>query len=274
MRKLILTLLSVLYLLAGTHAQYFVVNLKDTVYADNQVLTKKDRISSSAKLRFSSADAYAYVVAPGKGYFILGVKEKDKKSRGEFVLALKDALMPPNDYYAAATRTHETHEAALFEDQYDLKAFFRDRLFFMAPAKFKVAPQQFPLDSAHYFMIKHYLTDGWFAKPLPHVGQEFELNTEVFQLNGQIFHHKTVNYSELLYYNKTTGETQYLGQFKLHFVPASDIKEELMSLYQAVEPISLNQFMYEHALPYLNVQYGKTKTEAVTKIMESMPRGK
>ncbi len=129
MRKLILTLLSVLYLLAGTHAQYFVVNLKDTVYADNQVLAKKDKISSSAKLRFSSADAYAYVVAPGKGYFILGVKEKDKKSRGEFVLALKDALMPPNDYYAAATRTHETHEAALFEDQYDLKAFFRDRLF-------------------------------------------------------------------------------------------------------------------------------------------------
>lgn len=266
MRSLHITLVFVC-LGISLQAQYYVLNLKDTVYADNKILKKEDNLKETAKLRFSSVKAYAYVMYPGKGYYILGVKDRGKKSQGEFFLALKDALIPPNEYYAAATRTYEPYESMQFEDQYDLKAFFREELFFAAPAKFRVSAKNFPLDDNHFFSIRHHLADGWFAKPLPNSGQEFELNQNVLQLHDKVFSSTLIQHSELYYINLETGEEQFLGRFNLHF-PASDtIENELAVLYEAVGQMSAEQFLQEHAMPYLNLQYGKTQPETIMNIV-------
>ncbi len=247
-------------------AQYVVINVNQSVYADDKLLKKKDKIDTKAKLRFSSPDAFAHVMQPGKGYYILGVKDQ-KKVKGEFVLALKDALLPPDEYYAATTRANAPYEVAEFQDQYDLKAFFRERLFFIAPAKFKVSAQHFPLDSNHFFMIRHQLADGWMGKPLPQADQTFELTNKVLQLHDKVFTEQLIQYSELYFVNKETGEEQYLGRFTLQF-PASDaIKEELKTLRGAFGKITPDQFLRDHAMPYLNLQYGKTQAAAIAQLV-------
>lgn len=271
MRPLHIILLFV-SLSCSVQAQYFVVNVKDTVYNNNDVIKPKDKIGENAKLRFSSSKAFAYVMSPGKGYYILGIKDRNKQSKGEFILALKDALLPPNEYYAAATRTYEPYESMQFEDQYDLKAFFRDELFFMAPAKFSVSAKNFPLDATHFFTVRHYLRDGWFARPLPHSAQQFELSQRVLQLHDKVFSPDLILYSELYYTNQETGEEQYLGRFKLQFLASDAIQEELKSLYEAVGQIPAELFLREHAMPYLHLQYGKTQPGAIVDLINSMQK--
>lgn len=198
------------------------------------------------------------------------MKDKSNSGKGEFILALKDALLPPNEYYAAATRTYEPYESKIFEDQYDLKAFFRDELFFVEPAKFKVLAQRFPLDEQHFFMIKHHVDGGWFGKPLPHVEQEFEINPQVFQLQDKLFGSELIRYSELLYVNQETGEEQYLGKFKLRFFSAIDMEEDLKNLHEATGAMPAGQFLREHAMPFLNLRYGKTQPEAIARIVDNI----
>lgn len=270
MRTLFL-LLIFLQLSITLPAQYVVINVKESVYADEKPLKKKDKLGDNTKLRFSSANAFAYVMSPGKGYFILGVKER-KKGQGEFMLALKDALLPPNEFYAASTRSYELYENMIFEDEYDIKAFFRNDLFFIAPAKFEVSAQHFPMDSAHYFMIRHQLADGWMGKPLPYEGHVFEINNKIFQLQDKVFTENMIQYSELYYMNHETGEEQYLGRFKLQFPSPNSVKEELTALYTAIGNMPTEEFFREHAMPYLNVQYGKTQLDTVSQIIRQISK--
>ncbi|MFN7117809.1 MAG: hypothetical protein ACK4TA_13495 [Saprospiraceae bacterium] len=248
-------------------AQYVVINVKESVYADEKLLQKKDKLSENVKLRFSSADAFVYVMSPGKGYFVLGIKDQ-KKTKGEFILALKDALLPPNEYHGAVTRNYKPSEAKAFEDQYDLMNFFRDRLFFVAPAKFKVAEQNFPLDSNHYFIIRHHLADGWIEKILPHADQTFEISPAILQLQDKIFTEISIQQSELLYVNGDSKERQRIGMFKVQFVDNQSIEAELRNLYDSVKKMPAEQFLLDHALPYLNLVYGNTQLEAIRALIQ------
>ena len=262
-------------LLAGRsmllQAQYVVISVKESVYANEQLIKKKDKINVNAKLRFSSKEAHVYVMSPGKGYFILGVKDP-KKREGEFVVALKDALMPPNDYYVAATRAMDWDKPIHFEDQYDLKAFFRNELFFIAPANFKVSDTNFPLDSNHFFVIRHQFKDGWLTKALPYVGQTFEISSQVLQLQSTTFLENAVEHSELYYVNQEIGEELYIGQFRLRFPDAGSIKEDLSTLYKATNKMPARQFLQEHALPYLYLQYGRTQVQAIEQVVEQIQK--
>ncbi len=272
MRTLPIFLLLMGLCLAG-RAQYYVINVSGVVYADDKVVQKKDKISENAKLRFGAATAFAYVISPGKGYYILGVKDKNNKTaKDEFIVALKDALLPPNEYYAAATRTNGGHESQVFEDQYDLKAFFREQLFFTGTAKFRVTAGRFTLDADRFFMVRHYLDDGWIGKRLPHVGQEFQLNKEVFELQGNTYEASKIRYSELWYVNQTIGEEQYLSRFQLRFYAPEIIEEELSEIYKATGKMSAAQFLIEHAIPYLSLQYGKTQPESIARMVESIQK--
>ena len=257
--------------LAG-RAQYYVLNVSGVVYADDKVVQKKDKISENAKLRFGAATAFAYVISPGKGYYVLGVKDKSKTAKGEFIVALKDALLPPNEYYAAATRTNGGHESQVFEDQYDLKAFFREQLFFTGTAKFRVTAGRFTLDADRFFMVRHYLDDGWIGKRLPHVGQEFQLDKQVFELQGNTYEESSVHYSELWYINQTTGEEQYLSRFQVRFYDPEVIEAELLEIYQATGKMSAARFLIEHAIPYLGLQYGKTQPDSIARMVESIQK--
>lgn len=261
-----LFVLFILLSVSTSQAQYIVINVKESVYADKELLKKKDKISGNAMLLFSSAEAYVYVMSPGKGYFILGVKER-KKEKGEFLLALKDALLPPKEFYAASTRSQDWAESTFFEDQYDMKAFFRNELFFVGTTRFEVSPDNFPLNDDHFFIIKHQILDKWVSKQLPQHGQFFEISPEVFQLQDQTLKESSVQRSALYFVNKKTGEELFLGNFKLKFVAPDIVKEELATLYAAIGNMPEDEFFREHAMPYLNVLYGRTQLNAIRQLV-------
>ncbi len=256
-------------LVGSLQAQYVVKKVQGKVYTKNKAIQIKDKINPTDSLRFSSLNDFVSVLFPGKGYYILAPK-KEKKNNGEFISALKDAIVPPNEYYAAATRSGDAFESATFEDQYDIKAFFRDELFFIAPAKFKVAAASFPLDSAHFFNIRHHLKNGWINKSLPYADQAFEINEAVLQVNGKTLNISEITYSELYYVNLKSGEEQYLGRFKLQFPAVSTIQGELTTLQEAVGQMPAEQFLREYAVPYLYFQYGKTQRAAIEQLIAAI----
>ena len=66
-----------IFLCAGLSAQhYYVVSVSGTIYANGEALVPKSRLTHETQLRFSTAEAEAYVMSPGKGYFTL-------KARGQ-----------------------------------------------------------------------------------------------------------------------------------------------------------------------------------------------
>lgn len=253
-------------------AQYIVINVKESVYANKKLLKKKDKIAENATLRFSSGNAFAYVMSPGNGYYILGVKESAKE-QGEFLLALKDALLPPNEFYAASTRSYDLYENIIFEDQYDIKAFFRNDLFFVSPARFEVSAKHFPLDSTHYFAVRHQVANKWLSSnSLPHSGQSFEISKDVFRTEDKILKENAVQRSELYYINKETKEELFLGNFKLRFVASDTVKEELTTLYTAIGNMPVDEFFREHAMPYLNVLYGRTQLDSIKELVAQISK--
>lgn len=271
MRTLLLTLSMICLSISG-QAQYYVKIVKGTVYLNNKVLKEKDKVNAGAKLRFSTADAHLHVMAPGSGVFILGVKDRKKKSPGEFILAIKDAIMPPDEYYAAATRAYEPYQIGIFEDHLDLKAFFRGPLFFIAPAKFTVSAENFPLDSTHYFLIRHQLSNGWFAKQLPQVGQTWEINPEVFLLKDKRFERTEILRSELYYVDQTNREERFLNEFQLDFPKPEQIKKELFQLYESIENLPAETFLQRYAMPYVDFEYGKTHPDAILKLIKTFEK--
>lgn len=259
--------------ISSTHAQYYVISVqRGQVYADGQELKKKDKIAENANLRFTSAEAYVKVMAPGKGYFILGVSKNQRSVDGkvEFLVALKEAIFPPNEYPLPGIRSNDPSEVTKFQDQYDLKAFFRDDVFFVDKASFEVSSENFPLDDAHYFAIRHYLQDGWFAKRLAYEAQHFELNPDIYTLGQQFFPAGNVQYSELYYIDEETGEEQYLGRFNLQFVDKEQLTEELTWLYSLLDHPSLEEFYQMHALPHVTMEYGKTQPEQIKALLTSI----
>lgn len=271
MRLLLLCLLGALC--QGIQAQYYVLNLKDTVYADNQLLTKKAKISENAVLRFSSPDAFVHVISPGKGYFILGVKNRRAKPRQEFVLAVKEALIPPNEYHAAATRSLETEEGSVFADVYELKAFFRGELFLIDEARFEVPGKEFPLDSLHYFVLRHHLQDGWFTKRIPQEGQKIMIGRQTQQLGGHVFTNQEIQQSQLVYIDDEAGREESIGHFSLYFPDQTILREDLAQLYDAVGPLPAEKFFLEHAWPYVQLQYGKTQLLPLQNLIQGITKG-
>lgn len=265
------TYLGILFLMVfvvSGRAQFYVVSVHETVLANGKPIKKQDKLEPNAELKFASKTAYAKVMSPGKGYFILGVDKKDPRN-GEFVRALKDALMPPNDHYAAATRTDEAYEAANFEDRYDLMAFFTNRLFFIEPATFTVPENDFPLtdEKKQYFAIRHHLEDGNFEKKLLANGPSFQIDPSVFQLDGHAFNPDKVLYSELYYYNGSNVDK--IGQLNLFFPDLAAIQDEIrtLSLYEDAGKIASDRFFEEYAVPYLHQYYGKTQPGAIRKLV-------
>lgn len=251
-------------------AQYEVTKVMGTVYVKNKLLKAEDSIKETDSLRFTSPNDLVCVLHLGKGQFKLSPK-KDKKVKGEFLLALRDAIVPPNQNKEAATRTYKPNGSLTFNDQYDLKSFFREQVFFIEPAKFWVDANYFPLDSTHFFMIRHQLEDGWVGKALPHADQTFELGAAVLQFQGKVLDVNSIQRSELYYVDRASNKEQYLGHFQLQFVSSQIVKEDLMRLQKKVGKMPSEQFLQKYAMPFLNLWYGNTHPESIIKLVAQMP---
>jgi|GEM_PF-4825860 hypothetical protein len=246
---------------------YYVVRVNETVHVNNAELHPKDKVVLGGTVRFSSSDAYAYVVSPENGYYYIAVKKGAKPKKGELNRALRDALIPPSEYSNAATRATKPYESVQFKDQYDLKTYFQGPLFFIDPARFNVAATTFPLDSNHYFALKHYTGKDSFVNILPQDGQTFILSADAMERDGET---PVITSSTLFYVDKKSGKEKALGNFKLTFLSpeaTTTMLEELKTIYISRKQEPLDSFVKNHALPYLALFYGKTQEAAIIKLL-------
>lgn len=252
-------------LAVSAQAQYIVLEVKGKVKVNKKEAKENDFLTEDAVFVFNTPNDYVLLMTPNNGKQKVTPKAQ-KKGGSELMRALSDAIMPSNQRSMAGVRATEPYESNAFADQYDMKGFFRDRLFFTAPTWFQVAASHFPLDSTHYFVIRHTLPDGWVIKRLPQQDQSFELSNEVMQLQGKAFPDNAIQYSEL-YFVKEGNTDQALGRFNLQFPDAQVIKKELAALYKIVGSMPTEQFLREHAIPYLDLEYGKTQTDTIRQLI-------
>ena len=272
MRKLWITLTIMLFCKLS-FAQYYAVLVNEKVYADGKLIKKGQQIDVSAKLKFSSQKAYAHVISPKSGQFVLTGKKVKKNKKGEFFSALKEAIIPQDQFQSATTRSRLSFESTNFEDHYDLKAFFRDKLVFTDTLAFTFSSRRYPLDEGNYFVVRHLINDEVVEKILCSFKDTTLLPPEILHhpngtdLSGQIVS------SELIHVNTTSDKETPFGPFKLRFLSQKEqeeLRKELEILYLHLSPKSLDDFINRHASPFLDLYYGSFIHEDLLSIVKDI----
>ncbi len=248
--------------------QYYVLSVTGEVTADGKMLQKKDKLSEEAELRFASPDAFVYVIAPGKGYYILSGKKSAAAGSSEIVVALKEALLPPNEYYTTSTKSGAFRPSSSFVNAGQVRTFFNGPVLLITPATFQVDPATFPLDDQHYFQLTHSLPEGTVTRKLPGSEGRFHIDGSIYQTEAGNIDPGQVRATSLSYIDEATRNRLPLGTFELHLLSKEKAIEELALLHEAVAPVAPNIFLMEHARPYLRHTYGETDWNFVRQLVE------
>ncbi len=253
-------------------AQFFVVKINEQVFADGQLLKPRTRISPEVELRFSSNNAYAHVLSTSRGHFVLSGEKGKKNQKGEFLAALKEAIIPSDQFQAAATRAGSLEKAKVihFDDKYDVKAYFRETIVLLDTAYYEFAAKNFPVDDNHYFCIMQELEDTIISQRLPIEENALQLTASVFQdaKAGQL--NANISTFTMTYVDKVKNKYQEFGPFKLHFLSdeeKKEIQEEIGGMRQFLSLPSESEFIQQHALPFLYTYYGKMSVPDVRRLM-------
>ena len=247
---------------------YYVLSVTGEVTADGKALQKKDKLSETAELRFGSPEAFVYVIAPGKGYYILSGRKGATAGGSEIVLALREALLPPNEYRTTSTKSGAMPASFSFDHAAQLRSFFRGPVLLIGPTTFEVDPVAFPLDERHYFQLTHTLPEGSVTRRLDGDDGRFRIDASVYQTEAGAIDPATVRASSLAYIDEVARNRLPLGSFALHLLSRSTVREELQLLHDAVAPVAPDVFFLEHAQPYLRNTYGETDWRVVRQLIE------
>lgn len=254
-------------------AQYFVIKVNEKVYANNQLLKPRSKISANAQLRFNSSSAFAYIMSTkdGNAQYILSPKKAKKNDKGEFILALKEALMPTGEFLAAATRSRDLIELNSFQDKYDFKAYFRGTLVLFDSTVFEVNEKKYPQNDQSYFAITQVLDNDTLLTPLPFHKNTFALHPGLFFNNeGSTPENNTIK-SLLIYKDQANKKEVKLGEFRLRFLVDEEIEElkkELGILKENLPPTSTDVLLKQHLLPFLKLNYGKLRVKDIMALLE------
>lgn len=264
MQKIIYFFLISFLSLSLSAQPYYVVSVKGSVSANGKLLEKKDKIDEEAQLRFGSAGAFAYVVSPGKGYFVLSPKKIRTQQENEFLVSLKEAVLPPNEFNATSTRNVWLVLPLSFTNGEEIQRFFRGDVTLISGTRFEVNTDQYALDEAHQFALRQSSADSAAIYPLPDSANIFVIDEEAGLAST-----KQMTPVSLIYLDHQTGENQALGEFNLTLLTRPSVLEELRQLYEAVTPVPTEVFLRDHAQPYLEKMYGNIQPEVVRQLVES-----
>ncbi len=255
MRQILITC-SFLFSLGLSAQHYYVVSVQGTIYANDEVLAPKSRLTHDTPLRFGSEEAEAYVMSPGKGYFTLKARGQAERRGNEFLLAVKDALLPPSEFTAASTReTYQSGEAFVLDD-YDLMDFFRGRILYVEGMSFTLDQEVFPLESEAYFSLQNIEAEEVEAYRLSPIDGKL-----VVQLPEDEVASSKAGTWRLDYVTDGGQTVDEIGQFQLIAATQEAILTELEHLFAEVARADLTEFLMRDALPYVELRYGKINPE-------------
>ena len=272
MRTLIF-FISLLLLPMFSFGQYYVIKVEPEgmVLANKQILKRRDKIADDTKLIFSSEEAFAHVLSPTNGHFILSGKKGRKNKKGEFIIALKEALIPSKEFKAAATRSKSLLEFSSFEHEFDFKKYFQGQMVFLDTVSFRVSTEKYLLDQNNGFYIQHNLKKDSFITY--HLAQEkdfFSIFPDVLLDKDGKNIAEDIQGSSLLYKSETSEEYKMLARFSIRFLDLEEItsiNKELICLREQFPGISESAFIEEQVAPYLAYYYGKFSITDIQKVL-------
>ena len=257
MKNLLLSLLLIGTTVAGAQS-YYVISIEGEIYAGDQLLAPKDRLTNEMELRFVGAESSAYLMSPSKGYFVLSAKEAYPPNGKEFLVAVKNALLPPSELKNTAIRAlYAADQHIVLEDPYDMLSFFRGRLLYLDTLVFDLDPEFFPAATTRIEWIS---TNGQDTlrrelsvvenKCLLHWPKELHSTTDEWE--HQIVAHPWYEADELTPYT-----------FQLVTPTIGQLQAEIQALRELVEKDTSQDFLLEYALPYVRMRFGKVHPEAI-----------
>ena len=250
--------------------QYYVVKVNGKVFANNKLIQPRLKLVQETALKFENEQAFAHVISPSQGHFILDGKKAQRNQRGEFFAALKDALVPPHQFEAAATRSTDSEGLLSFSDEYEMKAWFRGKVLFYESLTFTLEESYFGALEELTISVTHTS-----RSPIPE--RTIIATDNAFQLTPEIFHNargenraRHVEESTIELKN-AAGETLYsFGPFTFQQLKRKHLRQleaEMDFLSSIVKVEDQKQFYNDHALPYLAVHYGKASQESVHRLL-------
>ena len=250
MKTILLLSIFVFGIVLSNAQNFYVVKVEGKVYKENTLLKTGDKMSENDVLRFSDQNDKLYILSPSSGYFLLTPSQQDKTQK-EWVVALKNALIPQNKYYKTATRGVANSNAS-FDDRYDLMGFFRGRILIVQNAPFQFNADKIPLNSSNYFEFKN--QNGEEKLTVFVNGKNFTLNGNFNQAQFEM------NYIQNTKKNK-------IGVFEVKLVERQFIANELKVFFLNQDKNKSTSVYYEQVVPFITEAYGNTNFETIKEII-------
>ncbi len=248
-------LMLVLVLLAAINLSgqnYYVISIVGEIYAGEKMLSPKDRLSHDTQLRFVGAEASAYLMSPSKGYFVLSAKEIYPEGGKEFLVAVKNALLPPSELKNTAIRAgFNADEHVTIEDHYDLLGFFRGTIAYLDTLVFELNEEFLPGEETRIEWVSTNGSDT-LRRDLTLDGQRFIMvwPQELAEANANWEH-------QIICHPWYVEDEQEPYSFQIATPAPEELRSELAALREITEVESDAAFVAEYATPYVIMRYGK-----------------
>lgn len=243
---------------------YHVVHVKGKI---QNVTTKKFlrrgmKIKSSDNLKLSKGSK-AVMIGSRRGRFILSTKRAKKKGN-EFYAFVKDVVSPLKKNAKASTRGAED------TDVESLKGYFGDTDFAIIGSKvaFNLNLSNYPLSKSKLLVCRYTYNGRVINKKLPFEGNTvtFDKN-RIFVKNDMKINPDEVDNIEIYYFNRESRSSRKEASFKVVFVDADELKNELtelLAIYNKDKKLSDNE-KYAHVYTYVRDVHGKYFDQKVFK---------
>lgn len=261
-----LLLLSLLGLLTATLSAnpYYVVSIKGEVFQGEEPLAPRDQLEETTELRFLDKNAQVYVMSPRQGYFVLGPGEEQDSDKSEFLLAVRQALLPASEWKMTGIRAiTEDSSGVHLEDTFDMLGFFRGRIALIDGLQVTFSPDYFSMEEG-FLELTTITAANSFTDTLPI--QEAALDLAVL-IQEDV---ELAQTAFTLSYQPEYGEDELLEAepFQLVQVDAEQLKQELAYLYELMAAEDRPFFESQLAVEFVTSRYGKMHAEELASIID------
>lgn len=259
MRQLIVILFAALGL-GSLQAQYYIVmEVKGHIYADERPLEIKQRLHQDTPLRFANDNAEALLLSLSRGYFRLSPAGNTTKRGNEFFGAVKDALLPPNEFQSTGLRgSFSPGEPFVIEDEFDLRAFLQGDIFLVDSLLLPLPLEDMRIDPADSIHI------SWQAPGNPTVyASRHPIVSGLLILSASQTPASSNADWNIGLSLASTGEPlpTDMPATRLRILPGATLAADL-ALCREIAPREREEaFFVETFLPYVTHRYGQTNPE-------------
>ena len=230
---------------------FYVIKVEGEIKADTVFLQTGHKISTESVIHFSAKTDKLYLLSPSDGYFLLSPENSGNNER-EWVVSLKNAIIPNNKYYKTATRGTPA-QFSEFNDVYDLMAFFRNKVLIIENDSFSYNSSNILFDKNNFFV---------FTPANGNNKIKFHYNEKNFFISGN-FTGATLE----MEYHQNNKKTQ-IGEFYLQFASRKQLANEIAVFFGNRSSDVTSQIYLHEVVPFIQEVYGNTKLETVKEIIK------